>query len=204
MREAAVKVREIMTRPVTTVYTDTPVEEAAALLATHNITSLPVLDDNDLVVGIVSEADLIRDRMPRHDYETAERGHPAHRVWQVMTETVVCLTDSADTADVAELMLSYDVRAVPIVDGGRLEGIVSRRDLLRTLVRDDDVVAAEVRERLGFYSGQHGRWTVSVQDGEVSLGGSFDDEAERQVVTVLARTVPGVNAVHARHLPRGG
>jgi CBS domain-containing protein len=198
-----VKVREIMTRPVTTVHTDTPVEEAAALLATHNITSLPVLDDNDLVVGIVSESDLIRDRMPRHDYETADRGeHRPHRVWQVMTETVFCLTDTADTADVAEMMLSYDVRAVPIVDGGRLEGIISRRDLLRTMVRGDDVVAAEVKERLDFYSGQHGRWAVAVADGEVSLDGCFDDEAERQVVTVLARTVPGVDAVHTQHHPR--
>lgn len=196
------KIREIMTRPVTTVHTDTPVEEAAALLATHNITSLPVLDDNDEVVGIVSEADLIRDRMPRHEHDTADRENPAHLVWQVMTDTVVCLTDSADTADAAELMLNYDVRAVPIVEGGRLEGIISRRDLLRTLVRDDDVIAAEVRERLGFYSGQHGRWTVAVEDGVVTVGGSFDDEAERQVVTVLARTVTGVNAVHSRSHPR--
>src|SRR5438874_8990666 len=118
MREAAVKVREIMTRPVTTVHTDTPVDEAAALLATHNITSLPVLDDDDKVVGIISESDLIRDRMPRHDRDRhVAPARPAHRVWQVMTETVVCLAGSADTADAAELMLSYDVRAVPVVDG---------------------------------------------------------------------------------------
>src|SRR5436305_5174468 len=156
-----------MTRPVTTVHTDTPVEEAAALLATHNVTSLPVLDDEDLVVGIVSESDLIRDRMPRHDGDTTDRERPAHLVWQVMTEAVVCLTDTADTADAAELMLNYDVRAVPIVEGGRLEGIVSRRDLLRTLIRDDDVIAAEVRERLSVSSGQDDRWTAAVHDGVV-------------------------------------
>jgi CBS-domain-containing membrane protein len=197
-----VKVRDIMTRPVTTVHTDTPIDEAAALLATHNITSLPVLDDEDKVVGIISEADLIRDRMPQHDGEALAPAHPAHRVWQVMTETVVCLTTAADTADAAELMLSYDVRAVPVVDGGRLEGIVSRRDLLRTLIRDDDLVAAEVRERLDYYAARHGRWGVTVEDGVVTLDGEFDDEAERQVVTVLARTVAGVTDVHTsrRHL----
>jgi CBS domain-containing protein len=195
-----VKVREIMTRPVTVVHTDTPVQEAAAMLTAHNITSMPVLDDDDQVVGIVSEADLIRERMPRHENDNTDHGEPAHLVSQVMTDTVVCLPDSADTADAAELMLNYDVRAIPIVSGSRLQGIVSRRDLLRSLVRDDDAIAAEVRSRLDYYAGRHGRWSVEVDDGVVTVAGQFDDEAERQVVSVLARTVAGVSSVHTdRH-----
>jgi len=89
---------------------------------------------------------------------------------------------------------------VPVVTGSRLLGIISRRDLLRTLIRGDDTIAAEVHSRLDHYAGHHGRWSVSVNDGVVTIGGRFDDEAERQVVSVLARTVSGVSSVHTdRH-----
>src|SRR5262249_41489106 len=127
-----------------------------------------------------------------------------HLVGQVMTDTVVCLPDSADTADAAELMLNYDVRAVPVVSGSKLLGIVSRRDLLRTLIRGDDAIAAEVRSRLDYYAGHHGRWSVAVDDGVVTVGGQFDDEAEGQVITVLARTVAGGSRVHTRRAHPGG
>jgi len=204
------KAREIMTKPVITVHTGTPVKDAAALLARHGITSLPVLDDDDRVVGIVSEADLIRDRMPhdprshlRRDGADDDQPDPAHQVGQVMTDTVVCMTPDADTGDLAELMLSYDVRAIPIVDGDHLEGVVSRRDLLRTLIRDDATVAAEIRLRLDSYAGAPDRWSVAVDDGVATISGHFDDTA-RRVVSVLARTVPGVSTVHIRrHGPVG-
>src|SRR5437763_6761417 len=128
-REVAMKACEIMTKPLITVRTDTPVKDAAALLAGRGITSLPVLDEDDRVVGIVSEADLIRDRMPhdprshlRRDETGDDHPDPAHLVGQVMTDVVVSMGGDADSADLAELMLSYDVRAIPIVDGGSLEG----------------------------------------------------------------------------------
>jgi CBS domain-containing protein len=193
-----------MTRTVVTVRPDTDVQRAAALLAEHGITSLPVLDDDERVVGIVSEVDLIRDRMPRDPRshlrpEDHEQADPARHVRQVMSDSVVCLGENADTADIAALMVENNVRAVPIVDGARLLGIVSRRDLLRTLIRDDAEIRDDVLQRLADYAGESGRWQVGVDGGVVTLGGHFDDESQRAIAIVLARTVPGAIRVHTRH-----
>lgn len=194
---------EIMTTPVVTVRTTTPVKEAAALLAEHAITALPVLDEDDRLVGMVSEADVLADRVS-HDQRShmrREESHPdpRHLVGEVMTTPVVAMAASADTADIADLILQYDVRSVPIVDGPTVIGIVSRRDLLRSLVRDDTAIAAEVRARLDAYIGEPGRWQVQVDDGVVTIGGHFADEREHRIVTVLANTVPGVSNVHTGH-----
>jgi CBS domain-containing protein len=194
---------EVMTRDVITIGVDDSIRHAAQLLAERRITSLPVLGQDDRVVGIVSEADLIRDRMP-----SDPRSHlrpddhvqpdPSRLVREVMTEPVVCLAASADTADLAALMLDNNVRAIPIVDGAHLVGIVSRRDLLRTLLRPDDSIIHDVSERLDDYSGQPGRWQVTVVDGVVSITGPFADPDQQRIVTSLVRTVPGVLRVHTR------
>jgi CBS domain-containing protein len=203
------KASEIMTKPVITVQTGTPVREVTALLAEHAITAVPVLDEDGRLVGMVSEADVLANRVahdPRSHLRRDEtHPDPAHLVDDVMTTPVVAMAAGADTADVADLMLRYDVRSVPIVDGPTVVGIVSRRDLLRTLVRDDAAVAAEVRARLDLYGGRPGRWRVAVSDGVVTIAGHFDDAAERRVVTVLASTVPGGSNVHTSHrLPHLG
>jgi CBS-domain-containing membrane protein len=199
---------EIMTRLVVTVHADTSVQQAAALLTERGISSLPVLDEDDHVIGIVSEIDLLRNRMP-HDprshmrTESDERKDPARLVGDVMTATVVCMPPFADAADLVELMLDNNVRAVPIVDGVHLVGIVGRRDLLSTLLRNDAVIRNEVALRLNEYAGdsESDRWSVAVEDGVVTVRGAFDDERQRDVVTVLARTVPGVVRVHLHHRP---
>lgn len=196
--------RDIMTRSVVSVRTSSSVLQAAQLMNEREITSLPVLDEDDRVVGIVSEADLIRDRMP-HDPrshmrpEPHEQPDPARWVHEVMSNTVMCLGAGADTADIAALMLDNNLRAVPIVDGDHLVGIVSRRDLLRTLLRDDVAIGSEVSQRLDDYADAAGRWKVAVDGGIVSISGHLDDEAEEKIVTTLARTVPGVVRVHFTH-----
>ncbi len=190
---------DIMTQPVVTVHTDTPIHQAAELLTDHGIISLPVLDEDHQVVGIVSEADLIRDRMP-HDPRShmlpapPDQPDPAPLVGQVMTENVECVNHSADTADLAELMLAKNVRGA---GRGRFPAgrIVSRRDLLRTLIRDDGAIIADVQHRLDDAAADPGRWTVTSDGGVVTLSGRFDD-AQQRIVTVLARTVPGVVRVH--------
>jgi CBS domain-containing protein len=93
-------------------------------------------------------------------------------------------------------MLENNVRAVPIVDGAHLVGIVSRRDLLRTLLRPDAGIVNDVTERLDDYSGNPGRWKVKVVDGVVSITGRFADSDEQRIVTAVVRTVPGVLRVH--------
>ena len=195
------KASDIMTRDVITVRPDTPVRAAVALMAEHRITSMPVLDDDGNVIGIVSELDLLRDRMP-HDprahlwQHSEERPDPAVTVLDVMTDTVICLSENADAADLAELLVDNNVRAVPIISGAELVGIVSRRDVLRTLLRDDTAISADVRERLDAYAGETDRWRVEVQDGVVTVRGQFDDERQQRTVAALVDTVAGVVRVH--------
>jgi CBS domain-containing protein len=191
---------EIMARDVATVRPDTSVHDAVALLTRRGCTSLPVLDDDNHVVGIVSEVDLLRDRMPRDPRshlrpDPHQHVDPARLVRDVMNEAVVCLSASADTADLAELMIERNVRAIPIIDGATLVGIVSRRDVLQTLLRDDKAIAAEITTRLDQYAGETARWSVEVEDGIVGVTGHFSTE-EARIVDLLARSVPGVVRVH--------
>jgi len=150
-----------MTRPVITFRPNTAIREAAAVLTERGITAAPVLDGADELVGMVSEADLIAGRFahdPRSQLRRDEgigdepAGAP-QTVGEVMTRTVIAMSANADAADLAQAMVDRDIRSVPIVTGSAVIGIVSRRDLLRTLVRDDDVVRADVVHRLETYTG---------------------------------------------------
>ncbi|HEY6749352.1 MAG TPA: CBS domain-containing protein [Mycobacteriales bacterium] len=133
--------RQIMTTPVITVRPATTVRNAAAVLLEHSITAVPVLDDHDELVGMVSEGDLVGDRFghdPRSQLWPVEDEPPGPQtVRDVMTTTVIALGASADAADLAQSMLDSDVRSIPIVEGAAVVGIVSRRDLLRTLMPQD-------------------------------------------------------------------
>lgn len=197
------KAREIMSCPVVTAPVDLPVREAVALLAEHHITSLPVVDDDGQVIGMVSEVDLLRSRLPHdpraHLRRLDDRADPAGTVGEVMTDEAICLSADADAADVAQVLVDNRVRAVPILRGGDLIGIVSRRDLLRTLLRDDTAVFADVRERLAAFAGTPDRWQVGVEQGVVSVRGHFTDDREKDAVQRLAVTVPGVVRVHLGH-----
>lgn len=201
--------RDVMSTPVITVRADMPVRAAAALLSEHAIASAPVVDADERVIGMVSELDLIRDRMP-HDPRShlrpaePEEGSPPRLVSGVMTDTAVCLTPTADIADIAALMQDSRIRAVPIVEGARVVGIVSRRDLVRTLLRDDGAVAVEVLQRLRDFD-PHRDWRVEVQDGTVTIGvgsepgegpGRPGGDREQSTITGLVTSVPGAVRVH--------
>ena len=192
------RARQIMTSPVLTVRPETTVRSAATLLLEHRITAAPVLDASGDLIGIVSEGDLVVDRFghdPRNRVQPVQDEPPGPQtVREVMTTTVIALGPSADAADLAETMLGSDVRSVPIVEGAAVIGIVSRRDLLRTLVRDDDAIRAEIVRRIADYRGPAGGWDVHVTDGEVEIVGDVGDDGRAEVA--LARTVPGVGSVH--------
>ena len=199
--------RDVMTSPVTTVTEDTRVKEAAGLLAAGGFTALPVVDTHGRLVGIVSEADLVRGRFPRDpralitaQRDVGQRPTAAATVGEVMTTDVVRAAPGTDVVDLVTAMLDQHVRSVPVVEddpgGGRVVGIVTRRDLVRALARDDDAIAAAVRHRLEAYGGCH-RWSVTVHDGEVDIGDTFDDPIDRHVAVVLAQSVPGVVSAQA-------
>ncbi|MBM2616326.1 CBS domain-containing protein [Actinoplanes sp. LDG1-06] len=195
------RAKDIMSSPVHTVSQTAPVEAAAALMTAKSVTALPVVDDDGRLVGMVSESDLLWHRVPsdptaqlrpRPDTDPADR---PGMVMEVMATYPLATRPDMDVADVAEAMLEHDVRSLPVLDDGAVVGIVSRRDILRAMVRTDAALAAEVQHRLDEYSDGGSRWTVAVEAGVVTVTGDYDDETEQAVVMVLARTVPGVAAV---------
>lgn len=195
------RAKDIMSSPVYTVEQATTVEAAAALMTAKAVTALPVLDEGGALVGMVGESDLLWHRVPadptahlRPLPDTDPRGRPG-TVAEVMSPYPVTTRPDTDVAEVAEAMLEYDVRSIPVLEDSDLVGIVSRRDILRAMVRGDDVLTAEVQHRLDEYAdGQH-RWTATVEAGVARITGDFDDDTEQGVVAVLARTVPGVAAI---------
>ena len=143
---------EIMTKKVVTVKPDTSVGEIAGLLLDHKISALPVVDDDRHVVGIVSEGDLLGQPpsgSPRAWWlrlfnesavcleEIATARYLTAR--DVMTKPVVTVVDQTPIDVLATLMRRRRVKRVPVLQDGKLVGIVSRTDLLEALMRRADV-----------------------------------------------------------------
>ncbi|MDX3187705.1 CBS domain-containing protein [Streptomyces sp. MN03-5084-2B] len=191
---------DIMSSPVVTVTPEMTVKYAANLLSAHGFTALPVLDADGRLIGVVTEADLLRDRFPRdaryrQGEDTVADDPPAGTVGGVMTTPAVGMGAGTDVVDLVRVLLEDRIRSMPIVDGAHVVGIVTRQDLVRALARDDTVISADVRHQLSIYGGP-ARWTVEVHDGTVEVVDAFDDLTDRHVATVLAQAVPGVTAVH--------
>ncbi|WIY00450.1 CBS domain-containing protein [Amycolatopsis mongoliensis] len=183
------KARDIMTRPVVRVGPGTPVREAIVMLTEHCVAALPVVGAEDAVLGMFTEADALRSGV------AGEGPAPHVLVGSVMTTPAKTVGLDTDVTEIARRMLGDRLRSVPVVDDGVLVGIVSRRDMLSPLVRQDDSIASHLNALLTDYAGHRDRWTISVTGGMVTIRGAFTDEAERRVVTALAKTVYGVVGV---------
>ncbi len=180
---------DVMTSPAVSVSPATTVREAGALLGDHGFSALPVVDEENGLVGIVSGADLLLAGM-----NPATANGPVSRV---MRRPVISAPITATPAELTATMLSQRLRCLPVVaEGQALVGVVSRSDLLRILTPADAVLAARVETTLRAYH-RDPQWMVSVDDGDVRVKGSFADEAERKVIEALVRTVPGVRTSSA-------
>jgi predicted transcriptional regulator len=191
-------VREVMTEPAITVAPDTSVKQAVLLLDQHQITSMPVVDDAGHLVGVLSEADVLRDVLPtdRRVHELlVEITAPTVQlqVTDVMTHLPVSVSPDDDLAEAVELLVCTQVKSLPVVDSGRVVGMVSRRDVIAVLARQDELIEAEVDEELR----QAGvECAVEVEDGVVRLRNADGPDALR-IAQVIASRVPGVIGVVA-------
>jgi CBS domain-containing protein len=196
---ADVLVREIMTSPAYSVHVDAPVSEALSLMATTKVTGLPVIDSEDRVVGIISEADLLKAdlepdprahmRMARHQ---AKSDLPT--VAQLMTARPHTVREDSDVAELAHTFANTSWKSVPVVRGDVLLGVVSRSDVIRAMNRSDQAIAAEIHGTLretGLKA-----WHVDVTGGVASISGS-GSEREREAVVSIAQSVMGVRHVSA-------
>lgn len=188
-------VREAMRSPVVTVAEDDDVPHTARVLLHHDISSVPVLDGDGRLVGVVSESDLLRGRvgrdprahfLPRDEDDAA----PPGTVAAVMTREPITVDVGADLADATRVLLARRIKALPVLDGHRLVGVLARRDVLRTLAHSDDDVREAVLARLHEQDPAQD-WEVRVTDGVVTLDGPLHGAAQR-LAAVVARTVAGV------------
>jgi CBS domain-containing protein len=191
------RTREVMSSPVVTVPPDAQLKDVAATLVEHGINAVPVVDDGDRLVGIVSEADLLTlEATPGvwHRPGSAARQGPPHTAREVMSHSVYTLTQDTDAAAAARMMLRHNLKSVPVVAGGRVVGMVARRDLLRLIARSDHDIRADLERRLKEELDALQRLAVDVADGVVTIDAAVGPLA-RQLLEGLARTVPGVTEV---------
>ncbi|MGQ0483164.1 MAG: CBS domain-containing protein [Pseudonocardia sp.] len=187
------RVDQVMSSPAVTVTPTTPVKDAATLLARRNFTVLPVVDGDLELVGIVSEGDLVLDRFPldpRHGPVGRTPPVPT-TVGGIMTQDVVVASPAEDVRALVRRMREARVRAVPVCDGPTVAGVVTLRDLVAIMSRNDERIAAELRRRLDGYASA-GRYEVEVHDGEAVVTDRSADRREWHTVRVLAEQVPGV------------
>jgi len=212
------RARDVMTSPVVTVRPDTPVVEAARLMARRRISGLPVVDEEGRLVGIVTEADLLLKEAgpgglpllafhaapPPPEVQPLLRRYEGRVVADVMTQEVVTAQEDTPLHQVAALMARKNVNRVPIVRGRQVVGIVSRNDVLKAFLADDAELARRVEETLRELDVEPGSVQVEVRDGVVRLRGRVGSPAEVRLVTLCVRGLDGVVAVDARELQPHG
>jgi CBS domain-containing protein len=202
------QVSDVMTTEVVSVARDASYRQVAALLAGRHLTALPVVTPQGQVVGVVSEADLLR-KQERHEHAEHKPGwqfRPAARtkaeartVEGLMTSPAVTITPDALLGTAARVMSEHRVKRLPVVDaGGTLIGIVSRSDLLRVFLRSDAEIAAEATEVLtGILLADPGAVRVTASNGVLTLTGRLYSELEIAAAVRLVEAIDGVVAVNS-------
>jgi len=202
------KVAEVMTRPVITVKAGTGIKEAARLLVDLGISALPVVDDYEVLVGIVSEADLLPietwpDPLSQATPLAPTAGRSPKTVGEVMTRDVLTLSAGSEVSQAARLMLDEGLKTLPVVQGRRVVGILSRRDLVRLIARRDCDIEDEIEVRLRELGLGISPDAVNVAAGIATI--RVDAEGSRRgLAESVALSVPGVLEVRlaAEKTPR--
>ena len=181
------RVDQVMSSPVVAVTPDDKVKDVAALLVERGFSAVPVIDAGGVLVGIVSEADLI-------GMGPAGRHDPPATAGEVMTRGVFAVSADAQAARAAGIMLQRGFRSLPVTTGDEVVGMVSRRDLVRALARGDDDIQAQVKALVEAHARLLAGLDVRVGDGVVTFAGELPPVV-RLLLETLAGEVPGALAV---------
>jgi CBS domain-containing protein len=202
-------VQEAMTATVVTVRAETPLKEVARVLIDAGISGLPVVDDRGMVLGVVSEADFLvkgqgagairHRRLARLVGESATTREQLSKVaattaQTAMTAPALTIEPRRTLQEAAALMTTHGVNRLPVVDGGRLVGIITRADLVRAYLRTDAELAATIREdvlhRIMWLD--PAAFEVEVQRGEARVRGHVERRSAVQAIEDAIAMVPGI------------
>ncbi|MFE2834732.1 CBS domain-containing protein [Streptomyces mirabilis] len=208
------KVGSVMATEVVTARYGTPFKEVARLLTEHRISGLPVIDEDDKVLGVISETDLmVRQAGVPDPYETPRRfrftgltrgarrravkGH-ARTAGQLMSVPPVTVHADETIAEAARTMARSRVERLPVVDDeDRVVGIVTRRDLIQVFLQPDDVIRREVIDEVLVRTLWLSPSTVevAVYEGVVTLTGHVERRSEAEIAASMTDRIDGVVAV---------
>ena len=215
------KAKDVMTHSVVTIAPEATIREAITRMIEHHISGLPVVDEDVGLVGILTEGDLVRRTetgtdAPRRRWlelllgpgaaaDEYARSHGRH-VCDVMSSDLVTVDRDAPLLDVVRLMEEHSIKRVPVVDGKRVVGIISRANLIVALSEHLELAAQkpmsdnEIERRIVTQMKRESwcpwrRITVIVHDGGVRLEGAIFDERQRKALHVLVAGVIGVKGI---------
>lgn len=194
-------VADVMTRNPVRARPAMPLKEIARAMSAHGVSALPVLDEEDRLIGVVSEADLVaRQAHPAQTWKSrwlrgTKRHASVETAASVMSRAPITISAGSTLTDAAKVISEHAVKRLLVVDpDGALVGVVSRQDLLKVFLRtDDDIreeIISEVFMRLMWADPE--RFDVTVREGVVTLDGDFDNETEVALAERLTRRVDGV------------
>ena len=213
------RAKDVMSTDVLTIPAETTVLEAARLLINAGVSAMPVVDQFGALVGILSEADIIRHTGGVAPTDLSDVANAARRMQEarlrrvadVMTRDVAIVAEDTSLHEIADLMLTRGIKRVPILRGNAVVGIVSRVDLLRALVSvgldaytrvapaaessDEALRAAVIGVLVRMGWSDVSRSDVVISHGTVHLWGMVASSEARQSFVEAVRTVPGVETV---------
>ncbi|MFE9773729.1 CBS domain-containing protein [Streptomyces sp. NPDC005931] len=197
-------VSDVMTRTVVALAGGAMFKDIVETMEEWAVSAMPVLDGEGKVIGVVSEADLLR----KEEYRDSVPERPAFlrrlpdldkaaavTAEELMTAPAVTVHADATIAEATRIMARHRVKRLPVVDDtGALEGVVSRTDLLKVFLRADDDIADEIRGEVvaGRFPASLEAVDVQVRDGVVTMTGHVPDASLVPVAVRLLRAVEGV------------
>lgn len=208
------KVDEVMRREVVTVRAGTPFKEIAQAMLRHGVSGVPVVDVTGTVVGVVTDSDLLaKEAYPHREKRALARladmfaGEPEGErkagglyAEDVMSTPAISIGPAETIRGAARIMIERGIKRLPVVEGGRLVGLISRHDVLRVFARADGdlrgMVEAFLRQCL--YVPPEHVIEVSVDGGIVRLDGVVQFESDARIAAALVGSLDGVVSVESR------
>ena len=203
-------VRDVMSTHVIAAHGSATYKELAAMLHYQRVSAFPVVDEDNKVIGIVSETDLLAKVALEGTVPETLQSLPHQRegsrvsgltAGELMSRPAVTIGPEAPVSHAARLMYNKRVKRLPVVaDDGTLIGIVSRSDVLSVYSKPDPAIRDEVTSELirGHFLPDPGMFSLTVNDGIVTLTGRPETTEDGHNIVAAIRHMEGVVAVRDR------